>query len=60
MARKTSIRTKRSPIPTIIGAGITEQWYFTHLQMLKDYRMKIRPRYFGTETANGMLKKIRG
>ena len=58
MARKTSIRTKRSPIPTIIGAGITEQWYFTHLQRLKDYRMKIRPRYFGTETANGMLKKI--
>lgn len=58
MARKTSIRTKRSPIPTIIGAGITEQWYFTHLHRLKDYRVKIRPRYFGTETAKGLAKRI--
>jgi len=58
MARKTSIRTKRSPIPTIIGAGITEQWYFTHLHRLKDYRVKIRPRFFGTETANGLTKRI--
>ena len=58
MARKTSIRTKRSPIPTIIGAGITEQWYFTHLHRLKDYRVKIRPRYFGTETAKGLTKRI--
>ena len=58
MARKTSIRTKRNPIPTIIGAGITEQWYFTHLHRLKDYRVKIRPRYFGTETAKGLAKRI--
>lgn len=58
MARKTSTRTKRSPIPTIIGAGITEQWYFTHLHRLKDYRVKIRPRYFGTETAKGLIKRI--
>jgi hypothetical protein len=58
MARKTSIRAKKSPIPTIIGAGITEQWYFTHLHRLKDYRVKIRPRYFGTETAKGLAKRI--
>lgn len=58
MARKTSTRQKRPQIPTIIGAGITEQWHFTHLQRLKDYRVKIRPRYFGTETANGIGKKI--
>lgn len=58
MARKVSTRQKRPLIPTVIGAGITEQWYFTHLQRLKDYRVKIRPRYFGTETANGMAKKI--
>jgi hypothetical protein len=58
MARKASIRIKKSPIPTLIGAGITEQWYFKHLKRLKDYRVKIRPRFFGTETANGMAKRI--
>ena len=58
MARKASIRIKKRPIPTLIGAGITEQWYFKHLKTLKDYRVKIRPRFFGTETANGMAKRI--
>ena len=58
MARKASIRIKKSPIPTLIGAGITEQWYFKHLKTLKDYRVKVRPRFFGTETANGMAKRI--
>ena len=45
-------------MPTIIGAGITEQWYFTHLKFLYNYQIKVRPRYFGTETADGMAKKI--
>lgn len=58
MSRKTSLRQRRSPIPTIIGAGITEQWYFTHLKALRGYRVKIRPRLFGTETAAGLDKKI--
>ncbi|MBR2959336.1 MAG: RloB domain-containing protein [Bacteroidales bacterium] len=58
MARKTSLKQRRSPIPTIIGAGITEQWYFTHLKALRGYRVKIRPRFFGTETAAGLDKKI--
>lgn len=58
MARKTSLKQRRSPIPTIIGAGITEQWYFTHLKALRGYRIKIRPRFFGTETAAGLDKKI--
>lgn len=58
MARKTSLKQRRSPIPTIIGAGITEQWYFTHLKALRGYRIKIRPRFFGTETAAGLSKRI--
>ena len=58
MARKTSLRQRRNPIPTIIGAGITEQWYFTHLKALRGYHVKIRPRFFGTETAAGLDKKI--
>lgn len=58
MARKTSLKQRRTPIPTIIGAGITEQWYFTHLKALRGYRIKIRPRFFGTETASGLAKRI--
>lgn len=58
MARKTNVKAKREPMPTIIGAGITEQWYFTHLKFLYNYQIKVRPRYFGTETADGMAKKI--
>lgn len=58
MARKTSLKQRRSPIPTIIGAGITEQWYFTHLKAMHGYRVKIRPRFFGTETAAGLDKKV--
>lgn len=58
MARKTSLKQRRSPIPTIIGAGITEQWYFTHLKALRGYRVKIRPRFFGTETTAGLAKRI--
>ena len=49
MARQISTRNSKSPTPVIIGAGITEQWYFTHLRNLLDLRIKIRPRFFGTE-----------
>lgn len=45
-------------MPTIIGAGITEQAYFSHLKSLYAYRIKVRPRYFGSETAEGLAKKI--
>ena len=58
MTRRTSLKQRRSPIPTIIGAGMTEQWYFTHLKALRGYRVKIRPRFFGTETAAGLAKRI--
>lgn len=58
MGRKVEVRAKHKPMPTIIGAGITEQWYFTHLKFLYDYHIKVRPRFFGNETADGMAKKI--
>lgn len=58
MARRVETKAKRKPMPTIIGAGITEQWYFTHLKFLYDYRIKVRPRFFGTETADGLANKI--
>ena len=58
MARKIDTKAKREPMPTIIGAGITEQAYFSHLKTIYDYRIKVRPRFFGTETAEGLAKKI--
>lgn len=58
MARKTSCKSSQSPIPVIIGAGITEQWYFTHLQNLLNLRVRIRPRFFGTENIHELDKKI--
>lgn len=58
MARRIDIKERRKPIPTIIGAGVTEQWYFTHLQTLFNYRLKIRPRFFGQEDIPSISRKI--
>lgn len=58
MARRINTQKSRNPIPVIIGAGITEQWYFTHLQNLLNLRIKIRPRFFGTENIHELDKKI--
>lgn len=58
MGRRVNTKAKHKPMPTIIGAGITEQWYFTHLKFLYEYQIRVRPRFFGTETADGMAKKI--
>ena len=58
MARRINTQKSRNPIPVIIGAGITEQWYFTHLQNLLNLRIRIRPRFFGTENIHELDKKI--
>lgn len=58
MARQTSIQKSRKPIPVIIGAGITELWYFAHLQEILNLRVRIRPRFFGTEDIHQLDKKI--
>ena len=58
MARKVKTRQQNVPIPTIIGAGITEQWYFTHLQRIFSYRVKVRPRFFGQEDIFQLTKKV--
>ncbi|MBA7534467.1 hypothetical protein ES705_26714 [subsurface metagenome] len=31
----------------IIGEGITEQYYFTHIKHLKKYKCVVKPRFFG-------------
>jgi hypothetical protein len=58
MARKESTKKKRDAIPTIIGAGITEKYYFTHLHAKYGVRMKLRPRFFGKETIFTLEKKL--
>ena len=58
MARKVSYRNQKNAIPVIIGAGKTEQWYFTHLQRILGFRIKVRPRFFGQEDIFQLAKKI--
>lgn len=58
MARRIKTREQKPTIPTIVGAGITEQYYFTHLKNLLGYHVKVRPRYFGQEDIFQLSKKI--
>lgn len=59
MARRTeSKKEKRQPIPVLIGAGITEQWYFTHLKALRGFKVQIRPRFFGNEHIHTLEKNV--
>ena len=46
MARRTATINKNQERAVIIGAGITEKWYFSHMQTLYGLKVKIRPRYF--------------
>ena len=47
MARKEAIKQQRQERAVIIGAGLTERWYFSHLQSRFNLKIKIRPRFFG-------------
>ncbi|MCI6876952.1 MAG: RloB family protein [Parabacteroides sp.] len=59
MARKTATIQKNQERAVIIGAGITERWYFSHMQSLYDLKVKIRPRYFGNESIFTLEKLIK-
>lgn len=59
MARKKNGTQKlREILPVVIGAGITEQWYFRHLKQCAGYRIDVRPRFFGSDTACDMQKLV--
>lgn len=59
MARKNKPQiAKRAIVPTLIGAGITEQWYFTHMKALKRFHVQIRPRFFGNEQIHALEKNV--
>lgn len=57
--RKTNVREPRPVIPTIIGAGLTEQYYFEHLKRLFRYRIKVSSRNFGNENVFYIEKKLK-
>ena len=59
MARKKNASRKlREILPVVIGAGITEQWYFRHLKQMHGCRIDVRPRFFGSDTAYDMEKLV--
>ena len=58
MARKQAQKQLKDPKPAIIGAGITEQWYFKHLQALRGYNVKIKSCYCGRENAFELDKRV--
>lgn len=56
--RKQKIREPLSGI-YILGEGITEQHYFTHLKHLYNFSCTIRPRFFGITSFINFDKKIK-
>lgn len=58
MSRPTLIRKPKPPVITLIGEGITEQYYFKHIRKLFGYRYTIKPYYFGTTSLKEMDRKI--
>lgn len=59
MARKMNpTRKMREPLLTIIGAGITEKYYFRHLKDLCGLKIEVKPKYFGSDTAHDMQKLV--
>lgn len=59
MARKTRNRQFNATIPVLIGAGITEYWYFRHLNSKGVKCIKTRPRLCGKEDAVSLSKRIK-
>ncbi len=58
MSRDVEKRPLRSPKITVIGEGITEQYYFSHVRSLYNYRYELKPYYFGTTSLQEMERKI--
>ncbi len=42
----------------IIGEGITERYYFTHLKNLKNYKCVVKPRFFGKTDITQITKQV--
>lgn len=55
--RKQKIREPKSGI-YIVGEGITEQYYFSHIKKIFGFHCTIKPRFFGNTSIAEMKKKI--
>ena len=58
MARRIENRSQKKRSVTIIGEGITEQYYFTHIRTLYGYHYTIKPYYFSVTSLVEIDKKI--
>ena len=58
MARHIENKKQRTPSVTIIGEGITEQFYFTHIRTILGYHFTIKPYYFSVTSLVEIDKKI--
>jgi hypothetical protein len=58
MGRPTNNRKQKSPVITLIGEGITEQYYFKHIRSLYNHRYILKPYFFGITSLTDMDRKI--
>ena len=58
MARKRATKELRQERTIIIGAGLTEQYYFSHLKKLFNVNIIVRPRFFGKENIDALEQRI--
>ena len=58
MARYIENKKQRRLSITIIGEGITEQYYFTHIRTILGYHFTIKPYYFSVTSLVEIDKKI--
>ena len=56
--RKQGGRPLHDVPPVLIGAGITEKWYFRHLRQRLGLRLQIKDRYFGSEKPAELSDRI--
>lgn len=58
MSRSTNNRRLKSPNITLIGEGITEQYYFKHIRSIFNFRYILKPYFFGITSLTDMDRKI--
>ncbi len=58
MARRVENRKQQKRSVTILGEGLTEQYYFTHIRTLFDFHYTIKPYYFSVTSLAEMDRKI--
>lgn len=58
MARRVENRKQQNRSLTILGEGMTEQCYFTHIRTLFGYHYTIKPYFFSVTSLAEMDKKI--